>query len=50
MSDEINKVDVGEEFVCKVRFKKGALDDLEVIEGDERRCRELFRSNKSLNQ
>jgi len=37
------KMENEEEFVCKVKFRKGAPDGIEVIEGDERRCRELFK-------
>jgi len=36
-----------EEFVCKVRFKEGAPDNIEVLEGDEKKCRELFREAKN---
>lgn len=36
-----------ESFVCKIRFREGALDDLEVLEGDEKKCRELFRNTKA---
>lgn len=35
-----------ESFVCKVRFNKNALDGVEVLEGDEKRCREFLRSRK----
>ena len=35
-----------ESFVCKVRFKEGALDNIEVLEGNEKKCRELFRNQK----
>jgi len=37
-----------EEFVCKIKFKKGALDNIEVLEGDEQKCRELFKKSDSL--
>ena len=35
-----------EEFICKVKFKEGAIDNLEVLEGDEKKCRELFKNTE----
>ena len=41
---------MNEEFVCKVKFKEGALNDLEVLEGDEGRCRQLFQDRPTLKE
>jgi len=39
-----------ESFVCKVKFREGALDNLEVLEGNEERCRKLFRNSPRLRE